>query len=221
MTLIRAIAPGEYYHVYNRAAHRLGIFRDKADYQRFLFNIIYLQSPLVFKNVSRVAGGFSEAGFPVPDETIGTILAGRSLELTAFCLMPNHFHLLLKEVKEGGIETYLQRVTEGYTKYFHKRYETSGHVFQGRYASVHVKDDQQLMHLSAYIHRNPRDLPQWKGKEDTYPWSSLQDYVGVNRWGGLLASEIIASRFYGTKNSNYADFVRTSPAKLLEEEFEK
>ena len=155
----------------------------------------------------------------MPFEKEEKISENRFVELVSFCLMPNHFHLLVKEVAEGGIAKYLQRIQVGYTIYFNTKYSASGHVFQGRYKSVHVKDDRQLMHLSAYIHRNPRELAGWKGKEFEYPWSSLQDYTGANRWGGLLATDIIASRFDATPKSNYADFVKTSPAKMLEEEF--
>ena len=132
--------------------------------------------------------------------------------------MPNHFHLLLREKEEGGIGRYMQRVLVGYTKYFNAKYETAGHLFQGRYKAVLVKDDDQLMHLSAYIHRNPRELKAWKGKEERYPYSSLQDYVDKNRWGNLISPDIIAGRFANTPDSNYRDFVRSSPAKLSDDE---
>jgi putative transposase len=145
-------------------------------------------------------------------------LDGRTVELVAFCLMPNHFHLLVKEVEEGGVASYMQRVLGGYTKYFNTKYEASGHVFQGPYKAVHVKDDNQLLYLSAYIHRNPRTLEAWRAREFDYPWSSLSDFTTANRWGGLIAPDIITGQFEQTKNSNYADFVRTSTAKLLEEE---
>ena len=220
MTLKRGLAPGEYYHVFNRGAHRIDIFRGKADMQRFLFEVLYFQSHTPLKNVARLASSFSpEQGFAAPDELIEKIIRERTAELVAFCIMPNHFHLLLRELEEGSVENYMQRISEGYTKYFHKRYGASGHVFQGRYKTVHVKTDEQLMHLSAYIHRNPRELRAWKGREERYPWSSLQDFTVANRWGGLIAPEILVSRFDATPDSNYADFVRTSPAKLLEEEF--
>jgi len=220
MTLQRSLAPGEYYHVFNRGAHKFGIFREKSDMQRFLFEILYFQSPTPIKNVSRLACSFSpQEGFAVPDEHIERIIEKRSTELVAFCIMPNHFHLLLRETGESSIGRYMQRVLEGYTRFFHTKYKSSGHVFQGTYRSVHVKDDDQLMHLSAYIHRNPRELAAWKGKEEQYPWSSLQDFTIANRWGGLIVPDIIVSRFDATPNSNYADFVKTSPAKLLEEEF--
>lgn len=221
MSTKRLVAPGEYYHVFNRGVHSNGIFKDKGDWGRFLFNILYLQSPHLFKNIPRLTEGFTpEIGFSVPDEDIETVLEERSVELVAFALMPNHFHLLVREVEEGGIANYMQRVSLSYTHYFNTKYKTSGHLFQGRYKSVHIKTDTQLLYLSTYIHRNPRELPLWKKKEFEYPWSSLQDFTAANRWGGLIVPEIITGQFNLTGNSNYADFVRTSTAKLLDGELE-
>ncbi len=219
MTLKRTTAPGEYYHIFNRGAHKQGIFKEKNDWSRFLFNILYLQSPKKFDRISQILKSFTPAlGFAVADEDIEAILEKRFVELVAFSLMPNHFHLLVKETKEGGIAEYMQRVSVGYTNYFNTKYKASGHVFQGRYKTVHVKTDRQLLYLSAYIHRNPRELKEWRAKEFEYPWSSLQDFTDANRWGGLIVPDIIVSQFGATKNSNYADFVRTSPAKMLAEE---
>jgi len=187
---------------------------------RFLFLILYSQSPEVFKKVTRIVEqGTVTEGFPVDAEKEEKILKDRFVELVSFCLMPNHFHLLLRETTEGGIAKYMQRVQVAYTMFFNMKYPSSGHVFQGRYGIRQVKDDLQLMHLSTYIHRNPRELSAWRANEFRYPWSSLQDYTEANRWGGLLATDIIASRFDATPNSNYADFVKTSSAKMLEEEF--
>jgi putative transposase len=221
MTKVRGIVPGEYYHVFNRSARKLSVFQDKNDWLRSLFFILHYQSPLLVRNTARIIEKASGSdGFPIPFETAAEIIEKRFVELTAFCIMPNHFHLLVKEVEEGGLAQYLHRVQLAYTMYFNEKRETSGHVFQGRYKTVHVQDDRQLMYLSAYIHRNPHELKEWKGKEETYPWSSLQDYVTANRWGGLLATDIIASRFAQTPNSNYRDFVRTSGAKTLSNELE-
>jgi putative transposase len=215
------IAPGEYYHVYNRGVRKHTLFQDKNDHQRFLFNLLYLQSPVSFKNVSRATHRYShDLGFPISPEETESVLADRFVELVAFCLMPNHFHLILREVKDGGIANYMHRVAHGYAKYFDKKYEQSGHVFQGPYKAVHVEDDKQLLYLSAYVHRNPRELPAWKGREFEYPWSSLQDFTQGNRWGGLIVPDIIVSQFEQTPRSNYADFVRSSTAKLLEDELE-
>ena len=82
--------------------------------------------------------------------------------------MPNHFHLILQEVKEGGISQYMQRVLNAYTKYYNKKYEISGHLFQGPYKSVHIKDDPQLLYLSAYIHNNVRELKSWKNFDSDF-----------------------------------------------------
>ncbi len=216
MTSKRIIAPGEYYHVFNRGAHRQGIFKNRADWQRFLFNVLFLQSPHLFKNIHRITESFvSEVGFSVPDEDIESIIESRFVEVVSFCLMPNHFHLLVKESTEGGIARYMQRISDGYTKYYNTKYEATGHLFQGRYKAVHIETDSQLLYLSAYIHRNPRELREWSGKEFEYPWSSLQDFTNANRWGGLIVPEIITGQFAITAKSNYADFVKTSTAKLL------
>ena len=213
------IAPNEYYHIYNRGAHKQSICKDKSDRQRLLFSILYLQSSEPLRNVSRITKRFSiETGFPVPASTVESTLRERFVELVAFCMMPNHYHLIVREVKEGGIASYIQRIAGGYTRYFNQKYQSSGHVFQGRYKSVHVQDDRQLVYLSAYIHRNPRELAAWKNKEFEYPWSSLQDYTKANRWGGLIIPDIIATQFGMTRDSNYADFVKTSTAKTLEDE---
>jgi putative transposase len=181
---------------------------------RFVFEVLYFQSPVQFPQIGRLVDSYMpESGFELKDIEFENVLQGRYVELIGFCIMPNHFHLILRELAEGGIARYMQRIGNAYTKYVHAKHKHSGHVFQGRYKAVHVRDNEQLMHLSAYIHRNPRELKNWKGKEQEYPWSSYQDYVKENRWGGLLAQEIILDQFEGTTKSNYADFVKSSPAK--------
>lgn len=219
MTLKRQIAEGEYYHIYNRGAFKQTVFRDRADYARFLFSVMYAQSPILFVNQHRIVRRFSPTeGFVFSVDETNDIMLNRFVELTAFCLMPNHYHLIVKETAEGGISRYLQRIGDGYTKYFHTRYRGSGRVFEGTFKAKHVPDNNYLLYLSAYIHRNPRELKAWKGKEFEYPWSSLQDFTEANRWGGLLMSDSIADQFEITPDSNYKDFVETSTAKDFEKE---
>src|SRR5207237_1342011 len=110
----------------------------------------------------------------------------------------------------------MQRVLNGYTKYFNTKYEKSGHHFQGPYKAVHVSSNDQLLYLSTYIHRNPRELPQWRGREHLYPWSSYQDTVTENRWGKLLTPEILLEQF--DSKEDYSNFINTSTAKLTQEE---
>lgn len=214
MTLARGLGLGEYYHVYNRGAFKKPVFLEQRDYVRFMFEILYFQSPVQFPHIGRLVSSYtSKVGYELEESEFDSVLQGRYVELVGFCIMPNHYHLLIRELAEGGIARYMQRIGNAYTKYTHAKYGSSGHTFQGRYQTSHVKDSEYLMHLSAYIHRNPRELKSWKGREIEYPWSSYQDYMKENRWGGLLAQEVILDQFEGTKQSNYADFVKSSPAK--------
>lgn len=212
MTLKRSVVPGEYYHLFNQGAGVSDVFKEKADYERFLFTLLYLQSPLSFKNISRIINGFSfEDGFPVSDQDIEKILKSRFVELVSFCILPTYFHILIREISKDGMSLYMQRVSEAYTKYFNGKYNASGHVFQGRYDMDRIADDQQLIEFSVHVHRIPRTLEQWKGKEEQYPWSSLQDFTRANRWGGLIVPDVIVGHFDTTPESNYADFVKTMP----------
>ncbi len=202
-------APYEYYHVFNRAVSKQTIFHDRADYLRFLFLVLYFQSPEKIQNISRAMLDFVQ--HPVLN-IAAEIINKRNVELISFCIMPNHFHLLVKDVGENSLSSYMQRVLNAYSKYYNIRYQKSGHVFQGPYKIVHVDSDEQLKYLSAYIHRNPRELPQWKDKYESYPWSSYLDTIGNNRWGDLVVPKILLE----DGASEYQNFVRTSPAKLGE-----
>ena len=216
MRLIR-ITPGEYYHIFNRAVNKQVIFHDTSDYFRFLFLTLYFQSPIIFQQLGRKVKEFvqSRALDSVEEDEI---IKKRRVELVAFCIMPNHFHLIVKELDEGGIAAYMQRVLTSYSKYYNTKYEKSGHVFQGPYQAVHVEDNRQLLHLSAYIHRNPREISKWFNKEEQYPWSSYQDFIGENRWGNLIMLDIIIGQF--KDKAEYENFVKTSPAKIKQEELE-
>ena len=216
MRLIR-IAPGEHYHIFNRAVNKQIIFHDISDYFRFLFLILYLQSPIIFQQLGRKVKEFVQSRALDSGEE-DKIIKKRRVELVAFCIMPNHFHLIVKELEEGGITAYMQRGLTAYSKYYNTKYDKSGHVFQGPYKVVHITDNRQLLYLSAYIHRNPREIVKWFRKEDQYQWSSYQDFIGENRWGKLILPDIIIGQF--KNKAEYKNFVKTSLAKLLKGELE-
>ncbi len=212
------IAPGEHYHVFNRGVGKQIIFHDKIDYTRFLFLVLHFQSSVTFSQIGRLSKKFlHDVQHSVLDREVEQdIIKNRSVELVGFCLMPNHFHLIVKELDEGGIAMYMQRILNAYTKYYNTKYQKSGHLFQGPYKAVHIEDDKQLLYLSAYIHRNPRELKGWSGKEKEYPWSSCEDFIKENRFGKLLVTDIVLEQFKNTKE--YQRFLDTSPAKMLEDE---
>lgn len=206
-------APDSYYHIFNRSNDERSIFLEDRDYIRFLFFVLFYQAPLSFYNIGRQTSHFvKHSMFNMPEETIEKIVANKRVELNAFAIMPNHFHLFAQEKEKGGVSWYLQRVQNGYAKYFNTKYKKRGHLFQGRFQAVSITTDEQLLYLSAYIHRNPRDIRKWRGKESNYPWSSYQDCVKKNRWGKLLNTSVFLNQFSTT--SSYEQFVETSTAKL-------
>ena len=212
MRLIKII-PGEYYHVFLRGNNKQIIFHDTQDYVRFLFLILYTQSANSFSgNVSYYTRRYTKHRvFGITEETLSKITGGREVILANFALMSNHFHLTVHEKDSGGIARYMQRILNAYTKYYNTRYDKKGHLFEGPYQYRHVENDNKLAFLSAYIHRNPRELRGWRGREHTYPWSSFQDYAINNRWGKLLDHDYITRRFDNKKD--YREFVNKSGAK--------
>jgi putative transposase len=172
---------GEYYHIYNRGVEKRIIFLDKADYERFLILL-------------NVANSNEAVHIQKMDESTH-ISQGPSLtDIGAFCLMPNHFHILLKEKTEGGITKFMSKLTTGYSMYFNKRYERKGSLFQGLFQAQHADSDNYLKYLFSYIHLNPVKLIQSDWKErgieningtkkylNDYKYSSFVDYMGVKR----------------------------------------
>ncbi|OIO29678.1 hypothetical protein COX93_01180 [Candidatus Nomurabacteria bacterium CG_4_10_14_0_2_um_filter_30_12] len=216
MSKIKNHAPEEYYHIYNRGMQKQPIFETDKDRIRFLFLLLAFQGRNSIKNISReIKESVQSSTLHIKTELEKEIIEDRTVELLSFCLMPNHFHLLLLEKEDGGIAKYMQRVLTAYTKYFNLRHQKSGHLLQGSYKSVWIENDIQLMHTSAYIHKNSNELSGWGKNENKYPWSSFQDYINTNRWGKLLSTDIILNRFDNKEVNikNYKEFVKTSTAK--------
>ncbi len=139
-----------YYHVYNRGAGGQVIFRDSADRRKFMAVLERHLSDALEDNTYEVF----------------------DVELIAYCLMGNHFHLLLYIPYDPTQLTALMRsVATAYSMYFNKRHKSKGHLFQGIYKASRITTDSYLAHISRYIHLNPRTYK-------TYYWSSLKEYMG-------------------------------------------
>lgn len=166
----QVFANGEYYHVYNRGVDKRRIFLKGNDYQRFLNGLI------IFNDKKRIGVRFTEAE-PQGNEKL--------VRIFAYCLMPNHFHLLLQQVVDNGISKFLHKLQTGYTMYFNKKYQRSGVLLQGPFCDKRVKDDSYLLHLSRYIHLNPIETFTASTSDKTelhrlligYQWSSYEQYV--------------------------------------------
>lgn len=177
---------GEFYHVYNRGVEKRVIFKNPADYKRFLV-LLYIANntnPIHLKNY-RSINSIEE----IYDKNRGKPLVA----IGAYCLMPNHFHLLLTPLVEGGASKFMLKLQTGYSMYFNKRNKRVGSLFQGTFKSQHINKNKYLTHIYSYIHLNPSKLqdPNWKTETKaflrslksfitTYPYSSLQEYLSGN-----------------------------------------
>jgi putative transposase len=169
------LANREYYHVFNRGVARNPVFLSKHDYEQALLALSYYLSSTPPMKLSR----FKELSV----EERGNVLEGlqgdtRSVEIVSFVLMPNHFHLLLRQTSDDGISTFMSKFTNSYTRYFNTKHQRVGPLFQGVFKAIHVEDDEQLLHLSRYIHLNPVASFVIHEKDlFTYPWSSLPAFL--------------------------------------------
>jgi putative transposase len=205
-------APNEYFHVFSRGVSKEKIFIDDRDKARFIFLITHFQSPTRIYNVSWYTETFIKKGsFNTKEDKVKEILKKRNIELVAFVIMPNHFHLLVQNLDDKILSVYMHRVLTAYSKYFNTKYRKKGHVFEGPFKSVHIKNNVQILHLSAYIHKNPKEIRGWENTYNKYPYSSYQDFIGLNRWGHLLSPDIVLKQF--KDQAKYKDFVDTSTAK--------
>ena len=205
-------APDEHYHICVRGNNKQDIFNNDSDRARLLFLLLHLQSPEIVPNMHRAVRSYlTHRTWNVDPALRAAIIETRYVSLEALAFMTNHFHIAIREVEERGIVRYMQRVLNAYAKYRNTKYETVGHFFQGPYRAVHIEDNDQLLYTSTYIHWNPRELPGVAGREHEYEWSSYQDYLGVNRFDGLLDSSLVLEQFDSPKD--YRTFVDSSIAK--------
>lgn len=197
------LVKGEYYHVYNRGVAFQNVFRNKRDYERFLLCLHYYQFSTVPIRLSKFLQ-IQQAEREVIFKKITASSNDKIVDVVAYCLMPNHFHFLLKQNTEDGISRFLRLTVNSYARYFNTKYKRVGSLFQGMFKVVHVETDEQLLHLSRYIHLNP--LVSYLVKEQdflAYPWSSLQEYT---KGAAIISNpKPILENFSG--NQDYRDFV--------------
>lgn len=181
---------GEFYHIFNRGTDKRDIFMDGFDYVRFLrslkeFNQIEPVVSLYIKDQLKKAGKLNVVVGPLQDEKL--------VEIVAFNLLPNHFHLILKQLKRGGISEFMKRVNGGYTRYFNHRHKRSGVLFQGKFKATHIDSNKKLMYLSAYVNGNHKV----HGIKNGGKFSSLKEYSGGKKL--LCNPKIVLRQLDSTK----------------------
>ncbi len=183
---------GQYYHIYNRGVEKRNIFGTGRDCNHFLKTMSYYQLEGPKPRLSK----FFKYQLFKPD------LNKRIIDIACYCLMPNHFHFLIKQLKDNGITEFVGKLSNSYTKYFNTRNERVGPLFQGEFKSVLIESDEQLLHVSRYIHLNP--LASYLVKNlNLYRWSSYGEYINGTK--GLCQKEDILSFF--KSRDKYKEFV--------------
>lgn len=196
---------GGFYHIYIHATPNLLLFKNNNDYTRFLNTLFFGNTKESLQRLDRKTDLSSVWDMRDGKIDIGVPLVG----IVCFCLMPNHFHLILEEKVEGNISTFMHKVLTSFSKYTNLKYERRGHVFESKFHSKYLDDNNYLLRASSYVHLNPKDITQWHKKEHLFKWSSFQDYVGENRWNNLLNREPLLSQFENNP-IEYRDFVETT-----------
>ncbi|OGD66439.1 hypothetical protein A2Z61_00290 [Candidatus Campbellbacteria bacterium RIFCSPLOWO2_02_35_12] len=174
---------GEFYHLYNRGINKMPIFLNVFDKKRFIKLLFVCNSrkSVVFKSIQ--------------GQSLDEIDRGETLvDIGIYCLVPNHFHLLIKEKTENGISEFVKKVATGYSMYFNKKYERTGSLFEGPFKAKRIDTDEYLKYIFSYIHLNPIKIidSQWKENKITdrvkaknylqkYPYSSYFEYIGGKR----------------------------------------
>lgn len=197
-------ADGEYYHIFNRGVDKRKIFSDKYDLQRFF------QSMKEFNTVEPI-GSIYESSFEKDKHQLGSPTS-KLVGFVCYCLNLNHYHFILEQIHEKGIEKFMHRLGTGYTKYFNIKHKRSGSLFQGRFKSVHISSNEQLLYVSSYVNLNFK-VHQLGSPTSKLEKSSWDEYVGENN-ENFCKKDIILDQF---KNKNeYKKYAFESLELILE-----
>jgi putative transposase len=201
---IKTDVEDSFYHIYNRGVEKRIIFQDEQDYKVFLGYLKeYLSPPPDPSTIKQefILQGMSFQGVPHLQNNFFN-----KIDLVCYCLMPNHFHLLIKQLEKGSMQSFMRSIATKYSMYFNKKYDRVGPLYQGIYKAILIVNEKYLLHLSRYIHLNPLEYCSCKNLSKAY--SSYGDYLGQRNtvW---LKPEIIKSYFSKNNQSttSYKNFV--------------
>lgn len=197
------------YHILSRGVDKRKIFLNDEDYLRGIHDLFEFNDVVPVNNLTYFFRKESkDVGRPYIKRRARKLL----VKIHAFCLMPNHYHLLLSAVTENGIPLFMKKFNGGYAKYFNERYKRTGALFEGRYKRVIIKNEAHFIHLPYYIHLNPLDLitPEWRERRlsnftkameflNSYRWSSHLDYAGEKNFPSVTQRDFLLDFFGGHK----------------------
>lgn len=196
---------GQIYHIYNRGVEKRNIFLNDGDLFRFIHGLFEFNDEESAVNVKYY---FNPETMRIESQSLNQRKPRKVLvEILVFTLMPNHFHLLLRQKKEKGIVKFMQKLGTGYTMYFNQKYKRVGGLFQGRFKAVLINEEAHFIHLPTYIHINPLSLNYGGSTSidsldslkvlENYRWSSFPDYIGRKNFPSVTNREFLLSLFGG------------------------
>ncbi|MBI5358280.1 transposase [Candidatus Amesbacteria bacterium] len=193
---------GSYYHVFNRGVNKLEIYSSNRDYRQALLSMDYYRfvKPVMKLSKFKELIATSQSTIITSQLNANTTL----VDILCFVLMPNHFHFLLKQNTDNGISRFISQFSNSYTRYYNTAHNRSGHLFQGQFKAVEIESEEQLVHVSRYIHLNP--LVSGLSTKNTlsdFQWSSYKDYL-IHKSYYVQSTDILAI-FKSSKN--YESFV--------------
>ena len=206
----------EIYHIYNRGVDKRTIFLSDKDYLRFIHDLFEFNDEAPAENIY-----YKSSDIESYEAKPRKIARERKLlvEILAFCLMPNHFHLLLRQKKDNGITKFMHKLGTGYTMSFNQKYKRTGSLFEGPFSAILIDKEFHFLNLPYYIHLNPLDLkfPEWRVRRlsnfkqaiyflENYRWSSHIDYIGKKNFPSVTNREFLLDIFGGTEK--YAESIR-------------
>lgn len=202
---------GEFYHVFNRGVEKRKMFLTANDYARFLLCL------KEFNCLDPIYSLYREKQLPVE---VKPLRKRKLVDIIAYCLNPNHFHLVLKQLAPDGISEFMKRIGVGYTGYFNYKNKRSGVLFQGSYKSVRIRSNSHLFYLSAYVNDNHFIHGYSKRGDRLWEYSSMIEYFGKNKTS-LCSKEIILEHF-NRSAKEYYDYVKENSSFMKDKkEFEK
>ncbi|MFA5872011.1 MAG: transposase [Parcubacteria group bacterium] len=216
------LATNEYYHIYNRGVDKRKVFLDDLDYLRFLksmkeFNSLEPIGSLYEKYLREKKNG----NYNGSSTSIMEVELPKLVEIIAYCLNPNHYHFILRQVAEKGIEKFMQRLGTSYTKYFNQKNSRTGALFGGKFKSSHIAPNA-LLYLSAYVSCNSEI--HGIAKAENYHWCSFPEFIGKRKEGLCETKEILGQFKSGQEYFDFAveniknQIQRKADEKLLLEE---
>ncbi|MBI4059246.1 transposase [Candidatus Microgenomates bacterium] len=188
------LANNQIYHIVNRGIAHQPLFLTKRDYRRAIDALFYYQNsnpPIRYSKFLTLSRSRREELLKLSQRRQNFLG-----EIICYCLMPNHFHFLVRQLKNNGISTLISNFSNSYTKYFNTKNRRRGPILEGKFKAIRIETDEQLLHVSRYIHLNPYTgyVVKNLNELENYPYSSFSEYLGKTQLE-LCSKNIILTQF--------------------------